>query len=1107
MNIRNWLCIVSLTLVSCAVALGQPGVWTGGATDITKSSAVIKGSVDPNYARTTVYFEFGKTGSYGSVTEADTIDPPGYAVVFPGSSQYGEILDTSQCVSYTYEMWVRPDYYYDMGIFIRTNFHGYWGGAYSPLLYTTTDHRFAYYTWDGSGHTIVSATTYTTGQWYHVAIIAQQNGYARLFVNGREEGTPQAIGTVWQGGDRYWLSNSYNYMYGGCVDELRYWNVALDGATIRRWMGRNVDSNHPNYSALRGYWRFNEGSGLTVNDASGYGHNLALINYGSPWIDGARGFAVSADLSGLDPTTTYYYRVTASNGSGTSYGGQQSFATRGIPVIHSNPASYSENLYAGDTKVDSLFVANTGTETLNYTLSTVAPLLVPKQRPHTLVHAGFVGFSSSGGALAVGAVDTVLVTFDPSGYSAGTYRDTIYISSDDPVNSLVKVPVEMSVTDAAGLSVTPSSLAFGGVFVGSSKTASLKVVNNGTTTLNVTNVISNRTQFVPIDSMFTVGPSGSHDLRITFTPVDSVNVSAAIVIENNDPTNSHDTVNVSGRGCFRPSNAGYALRFDGTNDYVRTQLNDLSGDQLTIEYWFKGSSLQSAVRQQDDFNYIVAGWSGIHILSVDGGTSSGVSVGGAATDGNWHHVAMTWQRNSSNGFTSYLDGSIVNQRASADVSIPVISDDVLFGSFHGSSEWTNGVLDEIRIWKVARTQQQIRENMHRQVNTADPDLLGYWEFDEGGGTTTVDHAQSKDATLNNFDMTSSSGWVQSTIPLGSGTSTTHSSVTSGSWDFGGLTISTAADTFDNPIDLCVTQINTAPNLLPSGSSTYLQDRYWVVNFFGTPGSFSVSMKFTVPGTFTNNGSANSALYTLYARSDNCDTGWTPLIVGASAITGTSLTFTGITSFSQFMIGTNDALPIQLASLSAVDSADGVTLEWSTVSEVNTYGFYVERRPDSSQLYTTVSGLIPGAGTTLEEHHYKWTDESVSKGSYVYRLKQVDLNGAFGYSHEIRVDVVLDVKTKPVPRVFSLKQNYPNPFNPSTFIHYEIPVASTVRLEIFNTLGQSTAILVNAQQEAGYYDVSWQPAKPSGMYFYRLSATGLDDPKKSFVQVKKMLLLK
>ena len=88
--------------------------------------------------------------------------------------------------------------------------------------------------------------------------------------------------------------------------------------------------------------------------------------------------------------------------------------------------------------------------------------------------------------------------------------------------------------------------------------------------------------------------------------------------------------------------AGAALDFDGVDDYVSTTLDDLSGDALTIEYWFKGQSLQSAVRQQGPVDFIVAGWNvGLHILSNDGGTGDGIAVGAAATDGAWHHVAMT----------------------------------------------------------------------------------------------------------------------------------------------------------------------------------------------------------------------------------------------------------------------------------------------------------------------------------------------------------------------------------------------------------------------------------------------------------------------------------
>ena len=107
--------------------------------------------------------------------------------------------------------------------------------------------------------------------------------------------------------------------------------------------------------------------------------------------------------------------------------------------------------------------------------------------------------------------------------------------------------------------------------------------------------------------------------------------------------------------------------------------------------------------------------------------------------------------------------------------------------------------------------------------------------------------------------------------------------------------------------------------------------------------------------------------------------------------------------------------------------------------------------------------------------------------------------------------------KVLPREYALNQNYPNPFNPTTTVSYGIPCRSHVKLEIFNTLGQVVATLVIAEQEAGYYDIPWQPNTSSGLYFYRLYAKGVSayggeatstsDPGKSFSQVRKMILIK
>ncbi|MGH7452341.1 MAG: T9SS type A sorting domain-containing protein, partial [bacterium] len=88
-----------------------------------------------------------------------------------------------------------------------------------------------------------------------------------------------------------------------------------------------------------------------------------------------------------------------------------------------------------------------------------------------------------------------------------------------------------------------------------------------------------------------------------------------------------------------------------------------------------------------------------------------------------------------------------------------------------------------------------------------------------------------------------------------------------------------------------------------------------------------------------------------------------------------------------------------------------------------------------------------------------------------------------------------------PATFELFQNYPNPFNPSTTIKYGVPRQSRIKIEVFNALGISVAVLVNEFHQPGYYTVKLErTGLPSGMYFYKLTAPG-------WIETKKMLLMK
>jgi len=91
--------------------------------------------------------------------------------------------------------------------------------------------------------------------------------------------------------------------------------------------------------------------------------------------------------------------------------------------------------------------------------------------------------------------------------------------------------------------------------------------------------------------------------------------------------------------------------------------------------------------------------------------------------------------------------------------------------------------------------------------------------------------------------------------------------------------------------------------------------------------------------------------------------------------------------------------------------------------------------------------------------------------------------------------------------FILNQNYPNPFNPSTVISYFLERESFVKIEIYDALGSQVKLLQNDIKDAGQNSVTFNASGlPSGVYFYKLSATSKDGSS-SFTDIKKMILIK
>jgi photosystem II stability/assembly factor-like uncharacterized protein len=200
-----------------------------------------------------------------------------------------------------------------------------------------------------------------------------------------------------------------------------------------------------------------------------------------------------------------------------------------------------------------------------------------------------------------------------------------------------------------------------------------------------------------------------------------------------------------------------------------------------------------------------------------------------------------------------------------------------------------------------------------------------------------------------------------------------------------------------------------------------------------------------------------------------------------------------------------ALPIELASFTAASGpVSGVHIAWKTLSEINNYGFEVQRSAAVADGFSTLpGGLVRGHGTTLAPQLYAFDDASAGPGTWYYRLKQIDLNGSIHFVEPVRAEAAAGnvAAGGSAPPEFALLQNHPNPFNPSTTIRFDLASDRDVSLKVYNALGQVVSELVSGHRPAGRYSIVWDASGiASGVYFYRLEAG-------SFVQTKKLIVLR
>lgn len=261
-------------------------------------------------------------------------------------------------------------------------------------------------------------------------------------------------------------------------------------------------------------------------------------------------------------------------------------------------------------------------------------------------------------------------------------------------------------------------------------------------------------------------------------------------------------------------------------------------------------------------------------------------------------------------------------------------------------------------------------------------------------------------------------------------------------------------------------------------------------------------KISVSILFSGNGDGTGDLLSTSAPTGELICTVTLNISNQSALAGVSWDLTNSamqtpllqTITNNYQGSSNNPLPVELSSFTGkVVNGTKVDLKWITTTEVNNYGFNVERRIKDGEWNNI--GFVEGYGNSNSTKNYSFTDNDLFAGGsdLQYRLKQVDNDGQFEYSDVVEVTVV--------PAQYELSQNYPNPFNPITTIRFSLPTETRLKINIYNMLGELVQTLAEGNYEAGYHKVTLNASSlPSGAYIYRIESD-------AFVQVKKMLLLK
>lgn len=183
---------------------------------------------------------------------------------------------------------------------------------------------------------------------------------------------------------------------------------------------------------------------------------------------------------------------------------------------------------------------------------------------------------------------------------------------------------------------------------------------------------------------------------------------------------------------------------------------------------------------------------------------------------------------------------------------------------------------------------------------------------------------------------------------------------------------------------------------------------------------------------------------------------------------------------------NGALAVDILALTAEWKGADVLVEWTVENETEGTYYEIQRSLDARQFESI--GLLRGNSKNGQKKQYQLLD---SKGANLanelyYRIKSMEVSGEESFSNTVSVERLGNSKR------LRINDLYPNPFKGQVTIGFSTPLATEVRLQIFDVRGQLIRSLLNTQIEKGEYQYNWNGKDnggalvPDGIYYLQLT---------------------